>query len=310
MSPHQAGFGTLFKWRVSDEHAGRGLADEITGYLKIASGEVLALIDFGSVYVRGRIERNPATQLSGGEEITVNFPAHGIRKFYEIDPSRIIYRDRFLLAYDKEPGIPSQQTPSDAYNNIFAALLRYLEKERSSGGQAPYAALHHRLDAETSGVMLFALARQVNRSLGEAFQKRRILKEYLAWIEGTPEKDEWTEDRAIGKKGGRYVSAPPGRGLEAVTTFRVLHREAGRSLVVAVPHTGRTHQIRIHLAAGGHPIVGDRAYGAKPAGRLFLHALRLTLKHPARGEPVVLEATLSDEWPSAAGQSIPPAPPA
>ncbi len=308
MSPHQAGFGTSYTWRVPDEHRGNGLADEISGYLKISPGEVITLIDFGSVYVRKRIERNPSTKLAGGEEITVNFPAHGIRKFYEIDPSRIIYRDRFFLAYDKESGIPSQQTPSDAYNNVFAGLLRYLEKERSSGGHGPYAALHHRLDMETSGVMLFALAREVNRTIGAAFQKRRILKEYLAWVEGMPGKDGWTENRDIGKKGDKYVAVPSGRGLGAVTDFGVIHREAGRSLILAVPHTGRTHQIRIHLAAAGYPIVGDRAYGAAPAGRLFLHALRLTLKHPVRGGPVVLEAPISAEWPSAAGQVIPPAP--
>lgn len=107
MNRHQAGFGASYKWRAPEEHRGRGLAGEISGHLKIAPGEVSALIDFGSVYVRGRIERNPAREITGGEEITVNFPAHGIRKFYEIDPSRIIFRDRFLLAYDKEPGIPS-----------------------------------------------------------------------------------------------------------------------------------------------------------------------------------------------------------
>lgn len=186
--------------------------------------------------------------------------------------------------------------------------MRYLEKEHAAGGPKPYAALHHRLDMETSGLILFALDREVNRALGAAFQKRRIRKEYLAWIEGVPGKEEWTEDRDIGKKAGKYTAMPKGRGIEAVTSFRVLHREADRALVLAVPHTGRTHQIRIHLAAGGHPVIGDRAYGAKPAGRLFLHALRLTLKHPAGAEVVVLEAPLSADWPSAPGSAIPPSP--
>jgi len=142
---------------------------------------------------------------------------------------------------------------------------------------------------ETSGVMLFALDKEVNRALGAAFEKKRVRKEYLAWVEGVPELDEWTEDFNIGKSGGRYGAARRGEGRTAVTVFRTLHRERDRSLVQAVPLTGRTHQIRIHLAARGHPVAGDRAHGAKPAARLFLHAFRLSLKHPAHQTSLILE---------------------
>ncbi|MFZ2446353.1 MAG: RluA family pseudouridine synthase [Syntrophobacteraceae bacterium] len=307
MRQSNPGLGSSFKWRAGGEDGGRALDAVVSAWLKVPLGEAAALIDFGSVYVGGRIERNPARTLAGGEEISVSFPAHGVRKFYEVDPARILFRDRFLLAYDKEPGIPSQQTPSDAYNNLFAALLRYLEKE---GGPGPYAALHHRLDMETSGVMLFALDKEVNRALGAAFEKKRVRKEYLAWVEGVPGMDEWTEDSNIGKSGGRYGTARRGEGRTAVTVFRALHRERDRALVLAQPLTGRTHQIRIHLAARGHPVVGDRAHGAKTAARLFLHAFRLSLKHPANQRPLILEAPLPPEWPLPPGLALPPARPA
>ncbi len=277
------------------QHKGLSLGEAVSDYLKVPRGEAAGLIDFGSVYVRGRIERNPSMILSGGEEICAAFPPYGIRRFYEIDPARVILRDRFILVYDKEAGIPSQQTPYDAYNNVFAALLRHLAGEQTTDR---YAAIHNRLDRETSGVLLFALEKRVNEPLGRAFQQRRVKKEYLAWVEGAPKNDSWTSDSEIGKIGGKYTAVRKGEGKKAETLFRVLRREAGRTLVLASPLTGRTHQIRIHLAEAGHPAAGDRAYGAKPDRRLYLHAWRLMLKHPVSGEHLCLEAPVPADWPA------------
>ncbi len=284
-----------FRWRTRAQHKGLSLAEAVSDYLRVPKGEAAGLIDFGSVYVRGRIERNPSMILSGGEEICAAIPAYGIRRFYEIDPARVILRDGFILAYDKEAGIPSQQTPYDAYNNVFAALLRYLARGETT---ERYAALHNRLDRETSGVLLFALEKRVNEPLGRAFQQRRVKKEYLAWVEGAPKNDFWTSDSEIGKIGGKYTAVRKGEGKKAETLFRVLRREAGRTLVLASPLTGRTHQIRIHLAEAGHPVAGDRAYGAKPDRRLYLHAWRLMLKHPVSGERLCLEAPVPADWPA------------
>jgi 23S rRNA pseudouridine1911/1915/1917 synthase len=284
-----------FRWRTRAQHKGLSLGEALSDYLRVPRGEAAGLIDFGSVYVRGRIERNPSMILSGGEEISAAIPAYGIRRFYEIDPARVILRDRFILVYDKEAGIPSQQTPYDAYNNVFAALLRHLAGEQTTDS---YAAIHNRLDRETSGVLLFALEKRVNEPLGRAFQQRRVKKEYLAWVEGAPKNDSWTSDSEIGKIGGKYTAVSKGEGRKAETLFRVLRREAGRALVMASPLTGRTHQIRIHLAEAGHPAAGDRAYGAKPDKRLYLHAWRLMLKHPVSGEHLCLEAPVPADWPA------------
>lgn len=269
----------------------------VSNQLKVCLEEAAALIDFGSVYVEGRVERDPSRMLTGGEEIVANVPSYGTRKYYELDPARIIYRDKFILAYDKEPGIPSQPTPFDGYNNVFSALRRYLAKEKPGN---TYAGLHHRLDTETSGVMLFALAESVNRVLGTAFQEKRIRREYLAFIEGDPKSDRWDTELRIDKRGNKYGVATGARGKEARTAFRVMKREQSRTLVLATPFTGRTHQIRIHLAAAGHPIVGDRTYGAKPDTRLYLHALRISMHHPTQKRAIIISTPVPPDF------SIPP----
>ncbi len=289
---------------------GPSLARYLEKALLMPEEEVCDLVDFGSIQVNGRQERNPRRALSGGEEVRVYMPWQGARRVYEIDPARIVFRDPHILAYDKEAGIPSQQTPSDAYNNVFAAVQRFLEREASSAsaragsarapasarGANPYAALHHRLDRETSGVMLFAVDRAANRGIGDSFQHHGVLKEYLAWVEGVPALDRWTASDDIGRKNGRYTACPRGQGKPAETRFEVLARGEGKTLLRAEPLTGRTHQIRLHLSAAGHPVVGDRIYGAKPAARLYLHARSLHLPHPVTGRNLDLIAPTPPDW--------------
>jgi 23S rRNA pseudouridine1911/1915/1917 synthase len=143
--------------------------------------------------------------------------------------------------------------------------------------------------------LLFALEKKLNESLGKSFRERRVKKEYLAWVEGLPKVDSWTSDSEIGKVGGKYRAVGTGEGKEAQTLCRVLRREEDRALILASPLTGRTHQIRIHLAEAGHPVLGDPAYGAKPDKRLYLHAWRLTLKHPILKKLISFEAPVPAE---------------
>ena len=284
------------QWQVDTRKRRTSLASDVSEQLRITLERAEDLIDFGSVQVDGRLEQDPKRRLAGTETVTVNLPMGGTRRFYEADPARILYRDAHLLADDKEAGIPRQQTPHDAYNNLVAALYRLLS--RTGGRQAPYLAMHHRLDRDTSGVMVFCLDRSANRRLGEAFQRRQVEKDYLAWVEGNPREDSWTAAEDIGRKDGRYVTRPAGEGKSARTFFRVLCRESGRSLVHARPITGRTHQIRLHLAHAGHPVIGDRRYGGRSADRLMLHACRLVMPHPVTGSRLTLTASPPDGWPS------------
>lgn len=292
-------------WRVAPACRGAILADHVAQEALITTEKALDLIDFGSVQVDGRQETNPERRLAGNEEIRLYWPWKGIHRFYEIDPERILYQDRALLFYDKEAGVPSQQTPADGYNNLFAALFRHFKK---SGLASPYVALHHRLDRDTSGVMVFALDRSANKRLGEAFEQRNVVKDYLAWAQGSPSSDHWISSEDIGRKGGRYCTLPRGQGKPAETVFQVLHAEGGRCLLRASPRTGRTHQIRLHLAAAGLPILGDSLYGGPPDRRLHLHAYRLRLKHPVTRQEIIVTAPVPADWPPPRVPAIPAEP--
>jgi 23S rRNA pseudouridine1911/1915/1917 synthase len=282
-----------FHWRAEPSDVGLSLVEYLARQLQVAPAQAADLIDFGSVQIQGRQERDPARLLASDQEVTVHVPWLGVRRHYEIQPQRILYQDRFLLAYNKEPGIPSQQTPADAYNNLHAAIIRFLQ----GSNRHPYVALHHRLDRETSGVLVFALDRAVNGKLGTAFEQREVTKDYLAWIKGCPREESWVVAQDIGRRAGRYVACPTSTGKPAETVFRVLSRENDRSLVWACPRTGRTHQIRLHLQWCGHPVIGDRLYGGPPAPRLYLHAYRLQLKHPRTEAALHLVAPVPAEWP-------------
>lgn len=289
-------------WQVDAGHKGLSLGESVAAQLYISVDVSRDLIDFGSVQIDGRAERDPGRKLNGGEQVKVFWPKDGIHRWYEVDGRRILYHDRHLLAYDKESGIPSQQTPSDAYNNLFAALYRFVAEK----SVRPYLAPHHRLDGDTSGVMLFAVDQSVNRKLGNAFKHHNIAKDYLAWVEGYPKRDEWIAREDIGRKAGSYRTFPQGQGKSAETWFKVLLRREDRSFIWARPRTGRTHQIRLHLASSGHPVIGDRLYGTASTQRLLLHAYRLSLLHPATDQPLVLTAPVPADWPERHNLAIPP----
>ncbi len=289
---------------VERPQGGGSLEDFLSRNLCLPVIQARDLVDFGSVQVDGKQERNPKRRLRHGQRIHVHWPRGGTSRHYELDPSRVVHRDAVLLAYNKERGIPSQQTPYDGYNNVFAAVQRHVRGKE--GGSVPYVALHHRLDQETSGIMVFVLDKAANRALGKAFENQKIVKQYLAWIAGEPQSHQWTSRQDIGRFKGRYCTVPRGKGKWAETDFQVLHRSEEKTLVLARPKTGRTHQIRLHLAAGGWPIWGDTLYGGPAHPRLLLHAWRMTLPHPVLEREVTLTAPLPHDWPEARSTTLPP----
>lgn len=282
-----------FHWHVESADVGLPLSEYLSRQLQVPPAQAVDLIDFGSVQVQGRQERDSSRPLALQQDVIVHLPWLGVCRHYEINPQRILYQDPFVLAYDKESGVPSQQTPADAYNNLYAAVIRYLR----GSNPHPYVALHHRLDRETSGVMIFALDRSINSRLGKAFEQKEVTKDYLAWVQGNPSEDSWVVAEDIGRRAGRYITCPRGAGKLAATVFRVLCREDRRSLVWACPRTGRTHQIRLHLQWCGHSVIGDRLYGGPPASRLYLHAYRLQLKHPQTQAAIQVVAPVPADWP-------------
>jgi 23S rRNA (cytosine1962-C5)-methyltransferase len=216
----------------------------------------------------------------------------------------ILYRDDELIAVDKPVGIPTHAPdPADPYVGDALRIVRVQEGLH-------YLGMHQRLDAETSGALIFAARPEANRPLAAAFEERRVRKVYAALVHGRPRRAEGTVDAPIVRaRGERYrvAAADDPRGQPARTRYRVLETFApdevtsgegppsnGFALVEVIPETGRSHQIRVHLAHVGAPVVGDPVYGPAdlPAPRLCLHARELTVPHPATGQPITFSAPL------------------
>jgi RluA family pseudouridine synthase len=255
--------------------------------LGLGEEEAADLVRFGCMWLFSKPSLDPELPLPASGAFRLNLPAYGPSRFHEADPARIVYEDSHLLVYDKESGRFSQAVPHDAYNNALSALWRLTGVELR---------LPHRLDAGTSGLLIAAKTREAAGALGKAFQQGRVAKRYVALSEGdAPGWDEREADAAIAKNAGKLVARAKGPGLESRTTLKVIARRGAKTLFLAVPHTGRTHQIRLHLSFEGHPVKGDRFYGGVEAPRLMLRASGLAFPHPATGRAVVLGEPWSAE---------------
>jgi 23S rRNA pseudouridine1911/1915/1917 synthase len=223
----------------------------------------------------------------------------------------IVYQDQAMLAINKPPGLPVH--PSASYHrNTVSFILR----ETYGAENAPRIA--HRLDRETSGLLLCARTLEHERLLKNAFENRRMQKTYLAIVRGELTHDTGTIDRPMARANqGLHVLMEVRRdGLSAVTDYRVCARIPGYTLLELFPHTGRQHQLRVHLSSIGHSIVGDKLYGPEREApflesietgltpelvarlgheRHALHAFRLSFKHPVSNAPLSLEAPLSPD---------------
>ncbi|PYN32224.1 MAG: RluA family pseudouridine synthase [Candidatus Rokuibacteriota bacterium] len=203
-------------------------------------------------------------------------------------PLRLVHEDEHLVVVDKPPGLLTIATEAERERTVYRLLGDWV---RARGG--PRIFVVHRLDRETSGLLVFAKSLEVKRALQAQFNARTPERVYVARVEGVVREPQGTltsslvEDRAL-----RVRTARDGRhGKEAITRYRVLERSRGATLLELALVTGRRGQIRAQLAARGHPIVGDRAYGSRrdPLGRVCLHATRLGFIHPT-GRRVVFES--------------------
>jgi 23S rRNA (cytosine1962-C5)-methyltransferase len=216
----------------------------------------------------------------------------------------VLFEDEHLLAVDKPAGLNTHAPSPFAGEGIYD-WLRHREPRWAT------LAIIHRLDKETSGVMVFGKTPLANRSLTEQFTAREVHKKYLLLTDRPVKRGEFTVKSSLVRVGEKYASvvgqasrlsgltpkrtgrtpAPPGGEL-AETHFRLLESGAGRTLVAVEPRTGRTHQIRVHAAESGFPILGDTLYGGTAAERVFLHAAELHFKHPATGAACVFRSGL------------------
>jgi 23S rRNA pseudouridine1911/1915/1917 synthase len=260
-------------------------------------------IKAGRVKISGSPAR-PSYRLRGGESIQVE-PAElpPLRATPEDIPLKILYEDPDVVAVDKPAGMVVHAGAGCHSGTLVNALLHRFGSLSQAGGELR-PGIVHRLDRYTSGVLLVARHDAAHRHLARQFAARETEKTYLALVHGRVEQDQGRIEKPIGRDPARRVrmTARLGRGRAALTEYRVLQRFAAFTLLEVRIRTGRTHQIRVHLASLGHPVVGDRLYGAparipgRPAlGRFFLHAQRIRFVQPSSGTPVTVESSLPPE---------------
>lgn len=202
----------------------------------------------------------------------------------------IVYQDDSIVVVDKPAGMVVHPAPGHHGVTLVEAL-----GGRTAGGPEDRPGVVHRLDRDTSGLLVLARSDAALRTLQAALSERRVKREYLALVQGTPPAHAGTIDAPIGRnpKDRTRMAIDGDTPREATTHFTVLEHLGDTTFLSVVLDTGRTHQIRVHLEAIGHPVVGDPTYGDGPAfglDRQWLHATRLTLEHPVTGEELVLES--------------------
>jgi len=258
--------------------------------------EAQRLIDGGAVLVNGEA-RAKRHRLAAGDVIVVALgPAPrtpGELKAEELDVP-VVFADQYLVVVDKPAGMVTH--PSKGHDE--GTLVHGLLGAGIAGGDDPdRPGIVHRLDRDTSGLMLVARTERAHRRLGRMMRDREIERRYLALVHGEFP-PALTVDRPIGRDPRRRTrqAVVPVGGKDAITHFRTVERLGGLTLVEARLETGRTHQVRVHLEAARHPVVGDPLYGQGRAAhgldRQFLHAYRLALAHPETGEDLAFESPL------------------
>jgi 23S rRNA pseudouridine1911/1915/1917 synthase len=295
--PEQAHGERLDKF-LTDQLAARGVA--------LSRARVQQLIKDGAVRLNGKPEK-PAYRLAQGDKLDVQLTpeliAPDLNRALQPEPLplRILYRDADIAAIDKPAGMVVHPAAGNAHGTLVNALLAHFPQVASVGGENR-AGIVHRLDKETSGVILVALSEAARLHLMAQFAARSVRKRYLALVDGAPSTLSGVINAPIGRDPAqrkRMAILPANRGgREAISQFQVLERFAQHTLLEVLPQTGRTHQIRVHLAFIGCPIVGDAVYGRrKPTlklGRHFLHAESILFRNLA-GEQVRVQAPLPPE---------------
>jgi 23S rRNA pseudouridine1911/1915/1917 synthase len=285
--------------RVDEDAAGSRLDVFVASAQAISRAQAGGLIDDGLVTINGEVARK-AQKVTEGDIVEVGTRTAVVRE----PPTgiEIVYSDEALLIVNKPSGVVVHAAPGVREGTLVDALEAQGFDLASRGGEGR-AGIVHRLDRDVSGLLIVARTDDAHERLVEAMKVRAIERHYVALVHGAPTTDRGKIDAPVGrnpKHRTRMAVVPEGRS--AVTWFAVRKRFDACSLLDVRLETGRTHQIRTHLASIGHPIVGDAAYGRDPAfaralalTRPFLHARRLAFTHPVSGEALEFVAELPPE---------------
>ena len=296
---------------VSPDEAGQRLDRLLAAHIpSLSRSRLKALILDGQVKAAARTIRDPAAQVKSGDTLTVTLPPpEAAAPAGEDIPLTIVYEDDALIVIDKPPGLVVHPAAGHAQGTLVNALIAHCGDSLSGIGGVKRPGIVHRLDKDTSGLIVIAKTDKAHRALSKQFENKAdgpLERGYLAFVWGAPAQPKGTIDAPLERHPhARDRRAVRAGGRKAVTHWQVLERFGGTkpvaSLIACTLETGRTHQIRVHLAHIGHPILGDETYStgfktkasllsetARDAlgavGRQALHAYRLAFEHPESGE--------------------------
>lgn len=278
------------KWVIQSDRSGSKLVDFLASQLRSSKKKIKDYIDHNRCFVNGRIERFASTLLNECDCVVLDLQIPLLAVSTEIESSRILYEDENFLAYNKPAGIVCDER---------GILSLWPLKDYK---------LVHRLDKETTGVLLIAKKESVFRSFVEQFKKHLIEKSYIAVVDGNVKESQGVIENYLGKKASLngqtcWGSVGNSKGCYAFTAWECIKRSKDFSIIRCYPKTGRTHQIRIHMAEMGHPLLGDGQYGKKFISllkvlRILLHAESLYFHHPINGNLMRIKAPIPADFPS------------
>jgi len=278
---------------VPAELHGQRLDKAVVAFVpEFSRNHLQGLIEGGHVQLDGRVVGTASRKVGAGQVIEIDLvPTAESRAFVaQVLPLRIVFEDEHVLVVDKAAGM----VVHPAAGNWSGTLLNALLAHHRGAASLPRAGIVHRLDKDTSGLMVVAKTLVAATALVRAIAAREVHREYCAIAHGRVVADEFSVDAPIGRDPqARVRMAVVASGKPARTDVKVLARGEATSALRCVLHSGRTHQIRVHLASRGHPLIADTLYGGRPAlgmQRQALHAARLEFDHPVLGQRLTLES--------------------
>ena len=305
------------------DHQGKRLDDVLTQWLSealkqpVSKGKARKLIIAGAVYLNSKRVRIASKELRENAWVEVyvdleklNSTAKDQDLQFEMSEQHVLFEDEDLIAVNKPPGLPTQPTLDEARDNLFLSVKKFLAKREKRSVNDIYLGLHHRLDRDTSGVILFTKTKRANAGVARLFTDHLAQKTYEALCsidrkEGVQEtwdvRNYLGKDKHSGSKANRYCSVRSG-GDFAHTEFALLERQGKLARIQARPLTGRTHQIRVHLSEAGLPILGDTHYGGRRewgshvVPRVMLHAVSLTFPHPLHQNSITIQSPVPKDF--------------
>ncbi len=267
-------------------------------------GAFQRVLEAGLVLADGQVIAQDQ-EVKSGQVLEFSFPATTLAELKPVDiPLDVIYEDRHLIVLNKAAGMVVHPGIGTGEDTMVHALLAHCAGELSGIGGVERPGIVHRLDKETSGLLVVAKNDAAHRALADQFASRTLRKEYVALVSGVPKTDSGSIDRSISRHPVHRHRMTTGEGGRPSRTDWAVEKKFGghAALVCCRIHTGRTHQIRVHLKSLGHPVLGDSTYGWKqdPAlpvpPRIMLHAEHLVFSHPVNGKTMDLTAPLPADF--------------